>query len=136
MKITIETEVDGPISEVWSAWITPSDITCWNFASDDWCCPTAELELKPGGKFSYRMEAKDGSTGFNFEGEFKSIEEREKIEFYLSDRRVVEVVFQESENGVLVRETFETEDLHTAEQQRDGWQSILNNFKRHVESKT
>jgi uncharacterized protein YndB with AHSA1/START domain len=135
MKITIETEVNAASEVVWTSWITPSDIIRWNFASEDWCCPNAEITLENGGTFRYRMEAKDGSMGFDFEGTFTKIVPTNTIHFSLGDGRLVMIEFQETDSGVKVVETFEVEDEHTAEQQKQGWQSILNNFKNHVESK-
>lgn len=135
MKISVETKVNAPINDVWSAWTTPDDITHWNFASDDWCCPRAEIELKPGGQFSYRMEAKDGSMGFDFTGEFTTVEHGKRLEFKLGDQRCVEVTFREAEDGILVNETFDAEDKNSAALQKQGWQAILNNFKKYLESK-
>ncbi len=136
MKISIETEVNAPLSTVWDAWVTPEDITRWNFAIDEWCCPRAELDLEAGGSFNYRMEAKDGSAGFDFSGKFAEINPYKSIHYQLGDDRKVEVKFMETPNGVKVIETFEAEDENSAEQQRQGWLSILNNFKKHVESKS
>lgn len=136
MKITIETEVDAPLEAVWDAWVTPEDITHWNFAMDEWCCPAAALDLKEGGRFNYRMEARDGSVGFDFEGEFTEVNPHQSIRYRLGDDREVEVQFVETQDGVRVIETFEADDEYTAEQQREGWLGILNNFKKHVESKS
>ena len=136
MKIVIETEVQAPLATVWDAWVTPNDITNWHFAIDDLCCPRAEVNLEVGGNFNYRMEAKDGSKGFDFEGTFTKIESNESIHFKLGDNRVVIVEFIETINGVKVVETFEAEDENSAEQQKQGWQSIFNNFKKHVENKS
>lgn len=135
MKISIATQVNAPLKAVWDAWVTPEDIIHWNFAIDDWCCPRATLDLNAGGSFNYRMEAKDGSAGFDFEGEFTAIIPYQSIHYTLGDDRAVEVQFVEMHNGVKVIETFETEDENSAELQRQGWLGILNNFKRHVESK-
>ena len=135
MKITIETTVHAPIEKVWEAWVTPDDIMRWNFASEDWSCPKATIDLQEGNKFNYRMEAKDGSMGFDFEGTFTEIKEYSKIEYSLEDNRGVVVAFSKFESGVRVTETFEAEDEYTAEQQRQGWLCILNNFKRYVEKK-
>ncbi|WP_439135313.1 SRPBCC family protein [Pseudomaricurvus sp.] len=135
MKISIEIEVDAPLNTVWDAWVTPEDITCWNFALDEWCCPRAELNLEVGGRFNYRMEAKDGSMGFDFEGEFTEINHCRSILYTLGDDRNVEVQFLETQNAVKVIETFEAEDENSAEQQKQGWLSILSNFKKYVESK-
>lgn len=133
MKICIETEVKAPLGTVWDAWVTPKDITSWNFAVDEWWCPRVELTLEVGGKFNYRMEARDGSTGFDFEGTFTKLEPRKYVHFQLDDSRVVKVEFIEAENGVRILETFDAEDENSADQQKQGWQSILNNFKKHVE---
>ena len=134
MKITVKVKIQGPVEKVWAAWTSPEDIKHWNFASDDWFCPQAEINLQPGGKFSYRMEAKDGSMGFDFEGTFTVIEENKRIKFLLEDNRTVEVNFEVSGEIVTLSETFDTEDEHSAEQQKLGWQSILDNFKKHVEN--
>ena len=108
----------------------------WNYATDEWCCPNAEVDLTVGGKFKYRMDAKDGSMGFDFEGKFVSIEQNSRIEFSLDDDRKVLVEFKELESGIQLKETFDAEDDLSGEQQREGWQSILNNFKQYVESAT
>lgn len=134
MDITIDTTVEGPIEKVWTAWTEPRHIVQWNFASQDWQCPRAEIDLTVGGKFTYRMEAKDGSMGFDFEGTFTAIDPGVQIEYALSDDRRVTVRFVESGGGVTVVETFEADDTLPFEQQRQGWQSILNNFKKHVET--
>lgn len=136
MNIIIETEVKASLAAVWEAWVTPEDITSWNYATDEWCCPRAEINLEVGENFNYRMEAKDGSMGFDFEGTFTKVSPSEFIHFKLEDDRVVTVEFIEIENGVRVVETFNAEDENSAEQQKQGWQSILNNFKKHVESKS
>ncbi|MBJ2136134.1 SRPBCC family protein [Paraglaciecola chathamensis] len=134
MKISIEVDVKAPLEKVWETWVRPEHIINWNFASDDWCCPTAEIDLKVGGKFSYRMEAKDGSMGFDFEGTFIKVSPHESIHFKLEDDRIVKVEFSEMNGKVKVVEIFEAEDENSAEQQKQGWQSILNNFKKHAES--
>lgn len=102
MKISIETEVRAPLTSVWEAWVSPEDITRWNYAIDDWCCPEAEVNLEVGGHFKYRMEARDGSMGFDFEGEFTNITPYQSIQFKLEDDREVKVEFIETENGVRV----------------------------------
>lgn len=135
MRISIETEVKASPAAVWNAWVSPEDITRWNFATDEWHCPKAEISLKLGGTFSYRMEAKDGSMGFDFEGMFTEIQPHRLIRFELEDSRVVTVEFLETAEGVRLVESFDAEDKNSAEQQKQGWQSILNNFKKHVESK-
>lgn len=133
MMITIETTVNAPLEASWNAWTSPQLITQWNFASDDWACPRAEIDLQPGGKFNYRMEAEDGSMGFDFEGTFTSVIPLQKIEFLLGDDRKVVVEFLPDGGTTRIIESFEAEDSHTSEQQRQGWQSILNNFKCLVE---
>lgn len=134
MEISIEITVNASIEQVWSAWITPDDIKKWNSASDDWHCPDAKIDFQIGGTFNYRMEAKDRSMGFDFEGTFTSINVPQSIEYALDDDRKVRITFSETEQGIRVVETFEAEDELSAEQQRKGWQSILNSFKKHVES--
>ena len=134
MNITIETTVNAPIDRVWSAWSDPRAIEQWNAASTDWHTPRARVDLREGGSFSSRMEAKDGSAGFDFEGTYTRIETQRLIEYMMGDRRKVRIEFIPSGNRVTVRETFDAEDTHTAKQQRQGWQAILDNFARHVES--
>ncbi len=134
MTITIETTVSASVAATWKAWTSPDSITQWNFASDDWACPRAEIDLRPGGKFKYRMEAKDGSMGFDFEGEFTEVDPDRRIVYSLGDDRKVAVAFVPVAGMTRVTESFEAEDAHSAEQQKQGWQSILNNFKKFVES--
>jgi uncharacterized protein YndB with AHSA1/START domain len=134
MNITVETTVAVPVEDVWRAWITPDDIKRWNASSDDWHTTNATGDLRVGGAFSSRMEAKDGSMGFDFSGTYTKIVEHELIEYSLEDGRVVQVEFAAGDNGVTVRETFEAESANAAEQQRQGWQAILNNSARHVEA--
>ena len=135
MRISIEVEIVAPIKQVWNSWISPKDITNWNFASDEWCCPKAEINFVVGGQFNYRMEAADGSMGFDFEGEFTAINLYKSIHYKLEDNRQVKVEFIESKDGVKVVERFDAEDENSGEQQRQGWQAILNNLKKHVETK-
>ena len=136
MKIEICVIVESSLEKVWSAWTEPKKNVKWNYATDEWCCPNAEVDLTVGGKFKYRMDAKDGSMGFDFEGKFVSIEQNSRIEFSLDDDRKVLVEFKELESGIQLKETFDAEDDLSGEQQREGWQSILNNFKQYVESAT
>lgn len=131
--ITIETTVDAPIEAVWKCWTSPEDITKWNFAADTWQCPTAENDLRPDGKFSYRMEAKDGSFGFDFSGTYTQVNTNELIEFLIGDGRFVSVAFSPEGNQTKVTESFEPETQNPVEMQRGGWQAILDNFKKHVE---
>ena len=132
MKITVETLVKADLKTVWEAWNNPQDIKQWNAASDDWHTTQSTVDLREGGRFSARMEAKDGSAGFDFEGTYTRIEARNLIEFRMSDGRNVKVEFAESAGGVLVRETFEAESENEPELQRQGWQAILDHFARHV----
>ena len=134
MKVTIETTVKAPINKVWSAWTSPEDIKQWNAASDDWHTTQSSVDLREGGAFSSRMEAKDGSFGFDFAGIYTNVIPNELLEFTFGDR-AAKVEFLNGENGVLVRETFDAETEHPIEMQRQGWQSILNNFAKHVEAK-
>ena len=133
MKITVETVIAAPISEVWRAYTTPENIKQWNAASDDWHTTAASVDLREGGAFSSRMEARDGSMGFDFAGTYTKIVKQELIEYSFGDR-VASVAFSEGSHGVTVRVTFDSEETHSIEQQREGWQAILNNFKRHVEA--
>lgn len=134
-NIAVETKVAGPVEKVWRAYTTPEDITQWNFASDDWHTPRASVDLREGGAFSSRMEARDGSMGFDFEGIYTKIVPHKLITYKFGDRNA-EVSFTEDRPYVTVRVAFDTEDTHTIEQQRSGWQAILDNFKQYVEAKS
>jgi uncharacterized protein YndB with AHSA1/START domain len=135
LKITIETVVKADLNSVWDAWNNPEDIKRWNAASDDWHTTQSRVDLREGGKFSARMEARDGSVGFNFEGTYTRIEPRKVIEFRLGDGRDVRVEFKQDAGAVLVTETFDAETENPPEMQRQGWQAILDNFAKHVEAK-
>ena len=135
MKITVETVVNAALSKVWDAWNDPEDIKQWNSAQDDWHTTRSSVDLREGGKFLARMEAKDGSVGFDFEGTYTRVVPHEAIEYRMSDGREVQVEFVEQAGGVLVRETFDVETENPPELQRDGWQAILDNFGRYVEAK-
>jgi uncharacterized protein YndB with AHSA1/START domain len=134
MKITVETLVKAPIEKVWSAYTSPDDIRQWNAASDDWHTTRSAVDLRVGGAFSSRMEAKDGSDGFDFAGTYTGITPNSRIEYTFGDRAGV-VEFNAHPGGVTVRVTFDAELEYPVEQQRDGWQAILNGFARHVEAK-
>jgi uncharacterized protein YndB with AHSA1/START domain len=134
MKITVETKVAAPIEKVWQAWTTPEDIMQWNAASDDWHTTASTVDLREGGAFSSRMEAKDGSFGFDFAGTYTKIVPYQLIEIAFGDRGAV-IEFSETSSGVLVRESFDAEDTHSAEQQRQGWQAILDRFAKFVEGR-
>ncbi|SHG88699.1 Uncharacterized conserved protein YndB, AHSA1/START domain [Flavobacterium fluvii] len=132
--ITIATVVKAPIEKVWQFWTKPEHITKWNTASEDWHTTKADNDLKIGGKFLSRMEAKDGSFGFDFEGIYTNVITNEKISYTLLDDRKVTVTFSTTENGVQITETFEAENQNSLELQHQGWQAILNNFKTYVEN--
>jgi uncharacterized protein YndB with AHSA1/START domain len=132
MKITVETTVAAPIEAVWRAYTTPADIMKWNAASSDWHTTAATVDLREGGNFSSRMEAKDGSMGFDFAGTYTKIVPHQRIEYSFGDR-TAQVEFTQLKQGVQVRVTFDAETTYPEEQQRGGWQAILDNFKRHTE---
>ncbi|MEN9307783.1 MAG: hypothetical protein RL173_1715 [Fibrobacterota bacterium] len=134
MKITVETIVNAPISRVWEAWTNPADIVKWNFASPDWHCPSAHVDLRVGGVFGSRMEAKDGSFGFDFGATISALEPEALLQYDLGDGRKVDVRFAQTASGVQVTESFDAEDENSAEMQRAGWQAILDNFRKHVEA--
>lgn len=134
MKISVETSVHAPVAEVWRAYTTPGDIQLWNAASDDWHTTHATVDLREGGAFSSRMEAKDGSVGFDFAGTYTRIVPNALIGYAFGDRQAL-VEFLSGSDGVTVRVTFDAEAENPEAQQRQGWQAILNNFKRHVESR-
>lgn len=131
MKITVSTIVAASLAEVWHAYTTPDDIKVWNAASSDWHTTSAEVDLRVGGKFCSRMEAKDGSFGFDFAGEYTNLIPQQLLEYSFGERHA-SVEFNEVSDGVLVKVTFDPETTHTEEQQRDGWQAILDNFAKYV----
>ena len=131
-QITVTTTVRAPLAAVWRAYTTPADIVQWNAASDDWHTTTARVDLRVGGEFSSRMEAKDGSMGFDFAGTYTKVEPQRLIEAAFGDR-TMQVEFSTERHGVRVHEIFDAETTHPEEMQRAGWQAILDNFKRHVE---
>ncbi|MBI2862635.1 MAG: SRPBCC family protein [Chloroflexi bacterium] len=135
MKITVETVVKAQMNKVWDAWNNPADIKQWNSAQDDRHTTKSTVDLREGGKFLSRMEAKDGSVGFDFEGTYTRVVPNKAIEYRMSDGREVQVEFVERADGVLVKETFDAETENTPELQRTGWQAILDNFGRHLEAK-
>lgn len=132
--ITIEATILASIEKVWKCWTEPEHITKWNFASDDWCAPNAINDLRTGGAFLFRMEAKDGSFGFDFGGVYDEVIPHQKIAYTIGDGRKVSIDFSQQGNSCLVVETFEAESMNPVEMQREGWQSILNNFKKYVET--
>lgn len=130
--ITIQTTVDAPIDTVWKCWISPEHITQWNAASEDWHTPKAMSNFEIGGSFSYRMEAKDGSMGFDLNGVFDQINEHRFIAYTMEDDRKVEIDFEAQGNQTLITERFEAESMNSRELQQMGWQAILNNFAKYA----
>ena len=132
--IPVKTVVNIPIEKVWEKWTNPEDIIHWNFASDEWHCPKAENDLIEDGKFNYRMEAKDGSDGFDFSGTYDNVLPYQQIDYTTDDNRKVKISFAEIDSGIMITETFEAEDTNPAEMQQTGWQAILDNFKKYTET--
>jgi len=132
--ITVSTVIHAPIQAVWDLWTKPEHIVRWNSASDDWHTPRATNDLRKGGKFVSRMEAKDGSMGFDFEGEYDCVEPLKKIGYTMADGRRVNIYFEENESETILKETFDPENTNSLELQRDGWQAILHNFRKYAES--
>ena len=133
-KITIEATVAAPVDHVWRCYTEPAHIMQWNFASDDWCCPRAENDLRVGGRYVVRMEAKDGSFGFEIESVYDQVVPHEAIAYTMSDGRTVTTTFATAAGSTTVTTTFEAEQQNPAERQRQGWQAILDSLKRHAES--
>lgn len=136
ITITVRSEINLPLNKVWKLWTTPEDIINWNFASDDWHTPEAVNDLRIGGSFKYRMEAKDGSFGFDFGGVYSKVILNKYIGYTIGDGRRVEISFVEKENKTEIIESFDAENTNPAELQQKGWQSILDNFKKYAESKS
>jgi len=132
--ITVEAKINAPVELVWKHWTNPDDIVKWNSASPDWHTPWAKNDLRPGGKFSSRMEAKDGSMGFDFEGTYDEVVVNKHISYTLADNRKVTIDFITVGTQTGIIETFEAETENTIELQKMGWQAILLNFKKHVET--
>lgn len=122
------------VSIAWNNYTQPEHITQWNFASDDWCCPTAENDMRPGGKYNARMEARDGSFGFDFEATYTEVVEGKKFTYVMPDKREVNVFFEPNDSFTSVTVIFDAENQNPVEMQREGWQSILNNYKKHTEA--
>lgn len=131
--ITVQANVNAPIEKVWQYWTQPEHVVNWNHASDDWHTTRAVNELKAGGQFNYRMEAKDGSMGFDFTGTYIRVSKNKSIESVLGDNRKVQVLFLEKAGSTVITEKFAAENTHSVEMQQTGWQAILNNFKKYVE---
>jgi uncharacterized protein YndB with AHSA1/START domain len=131
--ITVSTSINASLEKVWDFWINPKHIVNWNFAGDDWHCPNAENDLQAGGKFNYRMEAKDGSMGFDFEATYTNVIGYQLIEYKMDDGRKVIISFEKQENSILITEKFDPENENPLEMQQQGWQMILDNFKKYVD---
>jgi uncharacterized protein YndB with AHSA1/START domain len=131
--ITVSATINAPIEKIWQYWTMPEHITQWNYASEEWHSPRAENDFQVGGRFVTRMEAKDGSMGFDFSGVNSEIRQHEHLGYTLDDGRKVVVSFKASENQTEVTETFDPESVNPRELQQMGWQAILNNFKKYVE---
>lgn len=134
MKITVESRIDSDLESVWKSWNDPEEIKAWNSAQEDWHTTESSVDLREGGTFRSRMEAKDGSVGFDFEGTYTRVVPNKAVEYRMSDGREVEVEFSEQDGAVHVKQTFDAESENSEELQRSGWQAILDNFTRHVES--
>ncbi|MEZ4803081.1 MAG: SRPBCC family protein [Gelidibacter sp.] len=132
-KVTVETTVNAEPQKAWDYYTQPQHITKWNFASDDWCCPKAENDVRVGGKMNSRMEAKDGSFGFDFEGVYSEVKQHKKLAYALPDGRQVSTDFKEVDGKTKVTTVFDAETQNPVEMQKGGWQAILNNYKKHVE---
>lgn len=133
-NIIVTAQVAAAPEKVWRLWTSPEHITKWNNASDDWHSPSSENDLREGGQFTTRMEAKDGSMGFDFGGTYDKVITNEQISYTLGDGRKVTVIFSERNNGTFIEETFEAENQNPEDFQKAGWQAILNNFKKYAES--
>ncbi|MGZ9676781.1 SRPBCC family protein [Flavobacterium sp. GNP001] len=132
--ITVQNTINASIEQVWEKWTTPQHIMKWNNASDDWHTPFAENDLKVGGKFRYTMASKDGTMRFDFEGVYTAIIDFSLIEYEILDGRKVKITFEQNETGTKVTESFNPETENSEELQEQGWQAILDNFKKYVEA--
>ncbi len=132
--ITVSTSIHTSLEKGWDFWTNPRHIVNWNFAGEDWHCPRAENDLQIGGKLNYRMEAKDGSFGFDFEAVYTNIIDLQLIEYNMEDDRKVIISFEKQENGFSITEKFDPENENPVEMQQQGWQMILDNFKKYLEA--
>ncbi len=133
VEITVKATVHAPVEKVWECWTDPKHIVNWNHASDDWHSPYAQNDLRAGGKFLFRMEAKDKSSGFDFSGVYDEVEPYKIISFAMGDSRKVKTTFVKRDGKTEITETFDAENVYSIEQQRSGWQAILDNFKKYTE---
>lgn len=132
-KITVQASINAPVAIVWDRWTNPEHIINWNFASDDWHCPKAENDLRIGGKYCARMEAKDGSFGFDFEVVYDEVKDQKELSYTMADGRKATTIFESMGAETNVTTTFDAESENSVEMQQQGWQMILNNFKKYVE---
>ena len=132
--ITVQTEINAPLSKVWDYYTNPDHITGWNFASPDWCCPRAENDLRAGGKYMARMEARDGSFGFDFEATYELVKPGKRIAYIMADGRRAVIDFSKNKSITTVTITFEAEIQNPEELQMQGWQAILDNFRQYTET--
>jgi len=135
IKIKVQATINVPVEKVWKYWTTPDDIINWNNASPDWHTTHAMNDLRTGGKFSSRMEAKDSSMGFDFSGVYKKVILHKQIDYTLDDDREVSITFSSADGKTEIVETFEAENIYPPEKQREGWQAIMDNFKKYAEKK-
>jgi uncharacterized protein YndB with AHSA1/START domain len=135
-SVTVQADINAPVETVWACWTGPEHITKWNAASPDWHTPSATNDLRQGGSFASRMEAKDGSMGFDFGGTYTTVVEHEEIAYVMGDGRKVRVTFDGHDGHTHVTETFDAETQNPPEMQRQGWQAILDNFKDYAESRS
>ncbi|KUY17575.1 activator of HSP90 ATPase [Elizabethkingia miricola] len=133
-QITIETTVNAPVDKVWDYFNQPEHITQWNFAHESWFCPSSENDLRVGGKFNNRMEARDGSFGFNFEGTYDEVVPQQLIKYHMPDGRKVSTTFEAVEDGTKITTAFDPEAENPVEMQKDGWNAILGNFSQYTET--
>ncbi|TMM55397.1 SRPBCC family protein [Sulfitobacter sabulilitoris] len=132
-QITVQTTIGSPVERVWEGFTTPDHIARWNFASDDWCCPSAEADLRVGGSYKARMEAKDGSFGFDFEAVYEELNLHKALTLAMADGRRARTIFVPLDGKTKVTTTFDAEAENPVEMQRDGWQAILENFRAYME---
>jgi uncharacterized protein YndB with AHSA1/START domain len=132
--ITVTAKVKAPVEKVWNFWTNPNHIIRWNNASDDWHTPRAENDLRAGGRFLTRMEARDGSAGFDFTGKYNEVDLLKSIDYTIDDGRKVHITFVSAGKDTKVTESFEAENSHPIEMQKTGWQAILDNFKKYAET--
>lgn len=132
-QITVKANIKAPLTMVWKCWTEPNHVQNWNFANNDWHCPTAESDFTIGGEFHYMMAAKDGSFSFDFWGTFMNIQEEKSLEIILGDGRKMTVLFEGIGEETIITEIFEPEEINSIELQKEGWQAILDNFKKYAE---